>query len=74
MFDDWKTAQKENGLRFISQLNRFGTFGTLRSVRQGIVQIQSDSTAATFDLKEARFTSAAPCKLGRTGRTRPWSK
>lgn len=56
MFDDWKTAQKEIGLRFISQLSRFGTFGTLRSVRQGTVQIQSDSTAATFDLKEARFT------------------
>ena len=56
MFDDWKTAQKEIGLRYISQLSRFGTFGTLRSVRQGTVQIQSDSTAATFDLKEARFT------------------
>ena len=26
MFDDWKTAQKEIGLRFISQLSRFGTF------------------------------------------------
>lgn len=56
MFDDWKTAHKEIGLRFVSQLSRFGTFGTLRSVRQGTVQIQSDSTAATFDLKEARFT------------------
>ena len=56
MFNDWKTAQKEIGLRFISQLSRFGTFGTLRSVRQGTVPIQSDSTAATFDLKEARFT------------------
>ena len=56
MFDDWKTAQKEIGLRYISQLSRFGTFGTLRSVRQGTVQIESDLTAATFDLKEARFT------------------
>ena len=56
MFDDCKTAQKEIGLRFISQLSRFGTSGTLRSVRQGTVPIQSDSTAATFDLKEARFT------------------
>ena len=31
-------------------------FGTLCSVRQGTVQIENDSTAATFDLKEARFT------------------
>ena len=44
MFDNWKTAQKEIGLRFISQFSRFGTFGTLRSLRQGTVQIQSDST------------------------------
>lgn len=37
-------------------MSRFGTFGTLRSLRQGTVQIESDFTAATFDLKEARFT------------------
>jgi len=47
---------EENSLRFICQLSRFGTLGTLRSVLQGTVQVQSDSTAATFDLKEARFT------------------
>lgn len=56
MFADWKAGRKQIGVRFISQLGRFGAFGMLRSASKGTVQFQADSAGATFDLKEARFT------------------
>lgn len=56
MFADWKAGKKELGLRFVSQLSRFGALVKVQSAAGGNLQLQSESVGATFDLKEARFT------------------
>lgn len=56
LFSDWKTSRKEIGMWYVSQLSRFGAFGTLSSATNGTVRVQAEAATATFDLKEARFS------------------
>src|ERR1035441_1274586 len=58
MFEDWKTAGKEIGVLFCGRSGSaaISALMTIRSARNGLVQLKSEGAGASFNLKQAKFT------------------
>ena len=55
IFDQWRSAGKEIGVMFLGRHGSLATAGTVTSAKMGRLQINSDTTEATFNLKDANF-------------------
>ncbi len=57
-FENWKTAGKEIGVLFCGRSGTAAISGlmTIRSARNGLVQLKGDGAGASFNLKQAKFT------------------
>lgn len=57
-FENWKTARKEIGVLFCGRGGGTAIAGlmTVRSARNGLVQLKGDGAGASFNLKQAKFT------------------
>jgi|ERR1043165_4057891 hypothetical protein len=55
MFEQWRSAANEIGVMFLGRHGSLATTGTVTSARMGRLQINSGSTEATFNLKDANF-------------------
>jgi hypothetical protein len=58
MFEDWKTAGKEIGVLFCGRGSTaaISALMTIRSARNGLVQLKGEGASASFNLKQAKFT------------------
>jgi hypothetical protein len=58
MFEAWKTAGKEIGVLFCgrSGTTAISALLTIRSARNGLVQLKGEGAGASFNLKQAKFT------------------
>jgi hypothetical protein len=58
MFENWKAAGKEIGVLFCGRSGgtAFSAMFTIRSIRNGVLQVKSESAGASFNLKQAKFT------------------
>jgi hypothetical protein len=55
LFADWKASAKEIGVLFVSQGSTLRAFATIGSVRDGAIQLRSETASATFNLMGATF-------------------
>jgi hypothetical protein len=55
-FDEWMAAGKQIGVWFVAKSGSVRTAGTVRSVRNGRVELIGQSAAAAFNLRAAQFT------------------
>jgi hypothetical protein len=58
MFDEWRANRKEIGLLFCGRSGTtvISALCTVRTARNGLLQLKGEGTGASLNLKQARFT------------------
>ena len=58
LFDEWKTSRKEIGLLFCGRSGTtvISALCTVHTTRNGMLKLKGESTGASSNLKQARFT------------------
>jgi hypothetical protein len=58
MFDEWRADRKEIGLLFCGRSGTtvISALCTVRATRSGVLQLKGETTGASLNLKQARFT------------------